>query len=85
MRKYKKSDSVPKAVGRALAYEGKGIAKGVVNGLLSLATLGLFRPKSGKRGRGAAAKMMTIGFDPTVWRFAQLVAILSSSQELRAY
>jgi hypothetical protein len=45
MAKYRKRDSFPKAVGRALAHEGKGIAKGVASELLSIATLGLFRPK----------------------------------------
>lgn len=45
MSKYRKSDSFPKAVKRALVHEGKGIAKSVGRELLSIATLGLYKPK----------------------------------------
>ena len=45
MAKWKKKDSFPKAVGRSLAHEGKGIAKGVAKELLSIATLGLYKPR----------------------------------------
>jgi hypothetical protein len=41
MAKWRKNESL----GQALAREGRGIAKGVVKELLSIATLGLFRPK----------------------------------------
>ena len=41
MARWRKRESLGKALGR----EGKSIAKGVVKELLSLATLGLFRPK----------------------------------------
>jgi hypothetical protein len=41
MAKWRKSESM----GHALSREGRGIAKGVVKELLSIATLGLFRPK----------------------------------------
>jgi hypothetical protein len=37
------------ALRRAFVWEGKGIAMGVAKELLSIATLGLFRPT--KRGR----------------------------------
>jgi len=33
------------SLGKALAREGKGVAKGVGNGLLSIATLGLYKPR----------------------------------------
>ncbi len=41
MAKWRKKDSL----GKALAREGKGIAKGVAKGLLSIATLGFYSPK----------------------------------------
>jgi len=40
MAKWRERESL----GRALKREGKGIAKGVGNELLSLATLGLYKP-----------------------------------------
>jgi hypothetical protein len=45
MAKYRISASFPKAVRRALAHEGRGVAKGVAKELLSIATLGLYKPK----------------------------------------
>jgi hypothetical protein len=52
MAKWRKNESLSKAVGR----EGRGIAKGVVKELLSIATLGLYRPNKysrwdGRKGR----------------------------------
>ena len=41
MAKWRRNESL----GHALGYEGRGIAKGVVKELLSLATLGLYNPK----------------------------------------
>jgi hypothetical protein len=41
MAKWRKKESL----GRALAREGKSIAKGVAKELLSIATLGLYKPK----------------------------------------
>jgi hypothetical protein len=41
MARWKKKESL----GHALAREGKGIAKGVAKELLSIATLGLYKPK----------------------------------------
>jgi hypothetical protein len=41
MAKWRKRDSL----GKALVREGKSIATGVAKGLLSLATLGLYKPK----------------------------------------
>lgn len=49
MRKWRKSDSFKKAVARSLAREGRDIAKGVGRELLSIATLGLYRPRRRKR------------------------------------
>jgi hypothetical protein len=50
MAKWKRNESL----GRAVAREGGGIAKGVVKELLSIATLGLYKPKKyhpqGNRG-----------------------------------
>jgi hypothetical protein len=45
MARWRKNESLS----RALAREGKGITKGVAKELLSIATLGLYRPP--KRGR----------------------------------
>jgi hypothetical protein len=36
-------------LGKALAREGKGIVKGVAKGLLSIATLGLYSPRRYRR------------------------------------
>ena len=52
MAKWRKRESL----GSAVAREGKGIAKGVLNELLSIGTLGLYRPtkypkRDGRRGR----------------------------------
>jgi hypothetical protein len=49
MAKWRKHESMSKAVAR----EGRGIAKGVVKELLSIATLGLHKPRraNGKRGK----------------------------------
>jgi hypothetical protein len=52
MAKWRKNESL----GRALAREGKSIAKGVGKELLSIATLGFYKPKKryrrdGYRGR----------------------------------
>jgi hypothetical protein len=49
MAKWRKYESMPKAVAR----EGHSIAKGVVKELLSIATLGFYKPKrgSGKPGK----------------------------------
>ncbi len=44
MAKWRKNESLAKAVTR----EGKGIVYGVASGLLSLATLGLARPRKAK-------------------------------------
>ena len=41
MAKWKKNESLP----RALAREGRGIAKSVVKELFSIATLGLYKPR----------------------------------------
>jgi hypothetical protein len=41
MAKWRKRETL----GKALAREGKNIAKGVAKELLSIATLGLYRPK----------------------------------------
>jgi hypothetical protein len=41
MARWRKNESL----GKALAREGRGIAKGVVKELLSIATLGFFNPK----------------------------------------
>jgi hypothetical protein len=41
MARWRKNESLS----RALAREGRGIAKGVVKGLLSIATLGLYKPR----------------------------------------
>ena len=41
MAKWRRNESFGKALGR----EGRGIAKGVVKELLSIATLGLYKPK----------------------------------------
>ena len=41
MAKWRKTESL----GHAVAREGGSIAKGVVKGLLSIATLGLYKPK----------------------------------------
>ena len=41
MAKWRKNESM----GHALGRESRGIAKGVVKGLLSIATLGLYKPK----------------------------------------
>jgi hypothetical protein len=49
MAKRRKNDSFGKAVGRALAREGRDIAKGVGKELLSIATLGLYSPKRRSR------------------------------------
>ena len=43
MAKWKRNESLS----RALAREGRGIAKGVVKELFSIATLGLYKPKRG--------------------------------------
>jgi len=40
MAKWRKNESLARALGR----EGNGIAKGVAKELLSIATLGLYRP-----------------------------------------
>jgi hypothetical protein len=50
MAKWRKKESL----GHALAREGGGIAKSVGKELLSIATLGLFRPKKryGPRSKG---------------------------------
>jgi hypothetical protein len=48
MAKWREHESMSKAVAR----EGRGIAKGVVKELLSIATLGLFKPKRGNGKRG---------------------------------
>jgi hypothetical protein len=48
MAKWRKHESVAKAVAR----EGRGIAKGVVKELLSIATLGFYKPRRGKSTRG---------------------------------
>lgn len=45
MAKWRKKDSFTKAVGRSLAHEGRGIAKGVGRELLSIATLGLYKAR----------------------------------------
>jgi hypothetical protein len=45
MAKWRKNESLR----RALAREGKGIAKGVAKELLSIATLGLYRPRKRTR------------------------------------
>ncbi len=45
MAKWRKRESLSRALGR----EGKGIVKGVVKGLLSVATLGLYNPKKRPR------------------------------------
>ena len=45
MAKWRKKDSFAKAAGRSLAHEGRGIAIGVAKGLLSIATLGLYKPR----------------------------------------
>ena len=45
MAKWRKRESL----GRALAREGGSIAKGVGKELLSIATLGLFSPRRGRR------------------------------------
>ena len=47
MAKWRKHESMSKAVAR----EGRGIVKGVVKELLSIATLGLYKPKRGNRKR----------------------------------
>lgn len=47
MAKWRKNESL----GRALGREGKGIAKGVAKELLSIATLGLYRPSRGGHRR----------------------------------
>jgi hypothetical protein len=41
MARWRKNESLGKALGR----EGKSIAKGVGKGLLSIATLGLYKPR----------------------------------------
>ena len=41
MAKWRRNESIGKALGR----EGRGIAKGVFKELLSIATLGLYKPK----------------------------------------
>ena len=41
MATWRRKESLSRALGR----EGKGIAKGVVKGLLSIATLGIYRPR----------------------------------------
>jgi hypothetical protein len=48
MAKWRKNESLGKALGR----EGKSIAKGVAKGLLSIATLGLYRPGRRWKKRG---------------------------------
>jgi hypothetical protein len=48
MAKWRKNESLGKALGR----EGKSIAKGVAKGLLSIATLGLYRPSRRWKKRG---------------------------------
>ncbi len=45
MAKWRKKESL----GRALAREGKRIVKGVAKGLLSIATLGLYNPRGRNR------------------------------------
>jgi hypothetical protein len=47
MAKWRKNESMSKAVAR----EGRGIAKGVVKELLSIATLGFYKPKPGGGNR----------------------------------
>ncbi len=47
MAKWRKHESMS----RALAREGRGIVKGVAKGLLSIATLGLYNPKRRTRKR----------------------------------
>ena len=48
MAKWRKHELIPKAVAR----EGRAIAKGVVKGLLSIATLGFYELKRGNGKRG---------------------------------
>ena len=47
MAKWRKNESLKKA----LAREGKAIAKGIGKELLTIATLGLFRPKYRRKRR----------------------------------
>jgi hypothetical protein len=52
MAKWGKRESL----GREMSREGRGIAKGVVKGLLSIATLGLYRPNGYYRRDGRKAR-----------------------------
>ena len=52
MAKWRKHESMSKAVAR----EGRGITKGVVKKLLSIATLGLCKPKPGGGKRSKARR-----------------------------
>jgi hypothetical protein len=52
MAKWRKNESMSKAVAR----EGRGIAKGVVKELLSIATLGFHKPRRGNGKRGKSRR-----------------------------